>query len=67
MVETKAPKITKGKASMTTLSVKVTKSCSLFGNDKLKSLVAAALNHSKSAAAEPNPIKIIRKRTIARL
>src|SRR3954452_8315721 len=46
--ETKAPKITKGRASTTTLNVKVIKSCSLFGNDRAKEFVAAGLNHSKS-------------------
>jgi hypothetical protein len=65
--ETKAPKITKGRASTTMLSVKVMKSCSLVGNEKLKAFVAAVFNHSKSVIAKPHPIKMIRKRATARL
>jgi hypothetical protein len=49
------------------LNVKVMKSCSLVGNEKLRAFVAAVFNHSKSATASPHPIKIIRKRATTRL
>ena len=66
-VETKAPRMTNGRASMTTLNVKVMKSCSLLGNERLEASVPVAFNHSKSAVINPNITKSTRKRATARL
>ncbi len=52
---------------MTTLNVKVMKSCSSVGNERLEASVPVAFNHSKSAVINPNITKSIRKRATARL
>ena len=65
--ETRAPRITKGRASTTMLSAGVTKSYSPAGSVKEKASAAVNFNHSRSAVATPNPAKSARKRTTARL
>ena len=67
MTETRAPKITKGRASTTMLRAKVVRSCNLVGNERPNAFVATALSHSRSAPTRPTPIKSIRKRTTAHL
>src|SRR5215210_3625588 len=67
MTETKAPRITKGRASTTILNAKVIRSCNLVGNERPNTFVAAAFSHSRSVPTRPTPIKSIRKRITAHL
>ena len=68
IAEIEAPKITKGMASTTMLNVKVMRSCSLLGNERPVEFAVATSNHSKSAAAKPNPPNSTRsKRAVVRL
>jgi len=67
MTETKAPRITKGRASTTMLNAKVVKSCSSLGSERLTPSVSTVFNHSRSVAAKTNATPSSRARTSGHL